>query len=81
MAKWPIVKPRGLHKKWKITLPPPREGGISADGLWGKKYENWEEKKQENIKETGRKGKEKRKCKDKGSNKCKIGRNKGKMGD
>jgi hypothetical protein len=35
---------------WKI---PPPLGGISADLIWGKKYE-----KGENVKEKGRKGKE-----------------------
>jgi hypothetical protein len=44
---------------WKI--PPPLGGGgkISADVIWGKKYEKVERKRGENIKEKGRKGKEK----------------------
>jgi hypothetical protein len=38
----------------------PRGGeGISADVIWGKKYENAKNKKGENVKEKGRKGEEK----------------------
>jgi hypothetical protein len=38
--------------------PPPLGGGeISADVIWGKKYEKAKRKKGENIKEKGRKGK------------------------
>jgi hypothetical protein len=32
---------------------------ISADVIWGKKYENAKNKKGENVKEKGRKGEEK----------------------
>ncbi len=42
------------------TPPPP--GGrekISADVIWGKKYEKGKRKRGENVKEKGRKGKEK----------------------
>ncbi len=38
------------------NTPPPR-GKISADVIWGKKYKG-EEKKGDNVKEKGRKGKE-----------------------
>jgi hypothetical protein len=39
--------------------PPPRGGKqISAHVMWRKKYEKGEEKKGENVKEKGRKGKE-----------------------
>ncbi len=38
---------------------PPRGGKISADVIWGKKYEKVERKRGENVKEKGRKGKEK----------------------
>jgi hypothetical protein len=38
---------------------PPPGGGISADVIWGKKYENAKNKKGENLKEKGRKGEEK----------------------
>jgi hypothetical protein len=47
------------------SLPPPG-GGISADVMWGKKYEKGEEKKEENVIEKGRKGKEMRKGEIKG---------------
>ncbi len=44
---------------WKIP-PPPRGGGkISADVIWGKKYEKAKIKKGENVKEKERKRKEK----------------------
>ncbi len=46
---------------------PPWGGGISADVIWGKKYEKVKRKRGENVKEKGRKGKEKgRKGKEKG---------------
>jgi hypothetical protein len=32
-------------------------GGISANVIWGKKYENVKRKRGENVKEKGRKGK------------------------
>jgi hypothetical protein len=38
---------------------PPWGGGISADVIWGKKYEKVKRKRGENLKEKGRKGKEK----------------------
>jgi hypothetical protein len=46
---------------WKIPPPPGAEEKISADVIWGKKYEKWKrkKKKRENVKENGRKGKEK----------------------
>ncbi len=34
-------------------------GGISADVIWGKKYENEKNKKGEDVKEKGKKGEEK----------------------
>jgi hypothetical protein len=48
---------RGLY----IGKYPPPWGGekISADVIWGKKYEKVERKRGENVKEKGRKGKEK----------------------
>ncbi len=36
----------------------PPGGGISADVIWGKKYEKVKSKRGENVKEKGRKGKE-----------------------
>ncbi len=64
------------------NIPPLGGGGISADVIWGKKYEKVKRIKGENVKEKGRKGKEKgRKGKEnekRGSkriNKCKIGKN------
>ncbi len=47
--------PRGLYI-WKYPLG---EGGISADVIWGNKYENTNNKKGEYVKEKGRKGEEK----------------------
>jgi hypothetical protein len=44
------------------NTPPPHQGGggkISANVVWGKKYEKVKRKKGENVKEKGRKGKEK----------------------
>ncbi len=41
------------------TLPPGGGGEISADAIWGKKYEKAKKKKAENVEEKGRKGKEK----------------------
>jgi hypothetical protein len=38
-------------------LPLPEGGGISADVIWGGKYEKAKRKRGENIKEKGRKGK------------------------
>jgi hypothetical protein len=47
--------------------PPPRGREISAEVIWGKKYEKVKRKKGENVKEKRRKGKEKlRKGKEKG---------------
>jgi hypothetical protein len=40
-------------------LPPRGGGGISADVIKGKKYENAKNKKGKNVKEKGRKGEEK----------------------
>ncbi len=40
------------------NTPPPREQGISADVIWGEKYEK-AKSKGENVKEKGRKEKEK----------------------
>jgi hypothetical protein len=41
------------------TLPPWGGGGeISADVIWGKKYEKAKRKREENVKEKRRKGKE-----------------------
>ncbi len=46
---------RGLY----IGKYPPLVGGeISADIIWGKKYEKVKRKRGENVKEKGRKGKE-----------------------
>jgi hypothetical protein len=42
---------------WKIPLPPGGEEKISADVIWGKKYEKVKRKRGENVKEKGRKGK------------------------
>jgi hypothetical protein len=42
---------------WKIP-PPPGGGEISANVIWGKKYEKAKRKRGENIKEKRRKGKE-----------------------
>jgi hypothetical protein len=42
---------------WKI--PPPPRGKISADVIWGKKYEKAKRKKGENVQENERKRKEK----------------------
>jgi hypothetical protein len=39
------------------TPPPPREGEISTDVIWGTKYEKVKRKRGENVKENGRKGK------------------------
>jgi hypothetical protein len=39
------------------NIPPPPlrgDGKISADVIWGKKYENAKNKKEENVKEKGR---------------------------
>ncbi len=41
------------------NTPPLGGGGISADVIWGKKYEKAKRKKGENVKEKGRKRKEK----------------------
>jgi hypothetical protein len=41
------------------TSPPGGGEKISADVIWGKKYEKVERKRGENVKEKGRKGKEK----------------------
>ncbi len=38
---------------------PPWGGEISANVIWGKKYEKVKRNKRENVKEKGRKGKEK----------------------
>jgi hypothetical protein len=46
---------------WKIPPPPWGGGEISADVIWGKKYEKVKRKRGENVKEKGRKGKEKEK--------------------
>jgi hypothetical protein len=43
------------------TLPPGGGGGISADVTWEKKYEKAKRKKEDNVKEKGRKGKGERK--------------------
>ncbi len=48
--------PRGLYIG-KYTPPPTRGGKISANVIWGKKYEKAKRKKGENVKEKGRKGK------------------------
>ncbi len=39
--------------------PPPGGEKISADVIWGKKYRKLKRKRGENVKEKGRKGKEK----------------------
>ncbi len=53
---------------WKIPPPPPGEGGISADIIWGKKYEKAkrkmgkiEKKKEEMGKQKEERGKKMRK--------------------
>ncbi len=43
------------------NTPPPLEGEISANVIWGEKFEKGE--KGENVKQKGRKGKEKEKWK------------------
>ncbi len=47
---------RGLYIG-KYPFPP--GGNISADVIWGKKYEKGQEKKVENVEEKGRRGKKK----------------------
>jgi hypothetical protein len=66
-------------------IPPPPPGGrekISADGIWGKKYENkknkkgeMKKKKEERGKKKEERGKKMKKGEVKGSNKCKIWKN------
>jgi hypothetical protein len=41
------------------NTPPPPGGEISADVIWGEIYEKVKRKREENVKEKGRKGKEK----------------------
>ncbi len=47
-----------IHRGLYIGKYPPLGGGISADVIWGKKYEKEKRKRGENVKEKGRKGKE-----------------------
>ncbi len=56
MFRWSAV--RGLYNG-KYPPPPGGGGEISADVIWGKKYEKAKRKKAENAEEKGRKGKEK----------------------
>jgi hypothetical protein len=52
-----------LYMYWKIPPPPVVEGGkISADGIWGEKYEK-AKRKRGKVKEKGRKGKKRDKKK------------------
>ncbi len=48
----------GVYILENTPPPPPGEGKISADGIWGKKYEK-AKRKWGNVKGKGRKGKKK----------------------
>ncbi len=63
---------RGLYNG---KYPPPPGGGISADVIWGKKYEKTKRKRRKIWKKREERGKKIRKEEAKGKNKCKIGKN------
>jgi hypothetical protein len=66
MAKWPIVKPRGLHKKWKITLPPPGREESQPMAFGGKNMKTGKRKNRKILKKQEERGKKRGNAKTKG---------------
>ncbi len=77
-----LITPSGPRGLYNGKYPPPGGEKISADAIWGKKYEKtkrkrWKmwKKREERGKKKEERGKKIRKEEAKEKNKCKIGKN------